>query len=141
MVDRIQSYTKLIHSHEEFEKDTKTFDACLMDFIVIGELVWKLSDEFQVKIIILNGIRSARSEILQHINISVFSRKRFGKLFKLKFPSCGYIWRKLLGNNFVFSTYINGRVSKVCLSKQEYNQPLPAGFAVRRCNACGLQTP
>ncbi len=27
----------------------KTFDACLMDFIVIGELVWKLSDEFQKK--------------------------------------------------------------------------------------------
>jgi uncharacterized protein with HEPN domain len=49
MVEKIQEYTKFIHSVEEFEKDSKTFDACMMDFIVIGELVWKLSDEFQEK--------------------------------------------------------------------------------------------
>jgi len=49
MAERIQEFTKSIHSLEEFEKDVKTFDACLMDFIVIGELVWKLSDEFQEK--------------------------------------------------------------------------------------------
>ena len=49
MVERIQEFTKSIHSLEEFEKDVKTFDACMMDFIVIGELVWKLSDEFQNK--------------------------------------------------------------------------------------------
>src|SRR3972149_319774 len=49
MVERIETYTQSIHSLEEFEKDNKTFDACMMDFIVIGELVWKLSDEFQDK--------------------------------------------------------------------------------------------
>jgi len=49
MVERIETYTQSIHSLEEFEKDNKTFDACMMDFIVIGELIWKLSDEFQDK--------------------------------------------------------------------------------------------
>ena len=49
MVEKIQRHSQSIHSLEEFEKDEKTFDACMMDFIVIGELVWKLSDEFQEK--------------------------------------------------------------------------------------------
>ena len=49
MVERIQEYTNSIHTLEEFKKDKKTFDACMMDFIVIGELVWKLSNEFQEK--------------------------------------------------------------------------------------------
>ncbi|MBI4930809.1 MAG: DUF86 domain-containing protein [Bacteroidetes bacterium] len=49
MAERIETFTQSIHSSEEFEKDIKTFDACMMDFIVIGELVWKLSDEFQNK--------------------------------------------------------------------------------------------
>ena len=49
MVKRIQEFTGSIHTLEEFEKDAKTYDACMMDFIVIGELVWKLSTEFQEK--------------------------------------------------------------------------------------------
>ena len=49
MVEKIQRHTLTIHSLEEFEKDEKTFDACMMDFIVIGELVIKLSDEFLEK--------------------------------------------------------------------------------------------
>ncbi len=49
MVQRIQDYTKSIHSSGEFECDLKTFDACLMDFIVIGELVAGLSDKFIAK--------------------------------------------------------------------------------------------
>ena len=49
MVEKIQRHVQSIHSLQEFEKDEKTFDACMMDFIVIGELVWKLSNEFQEK--------------------------------------------------------------------------------------------
>ena len=49
MVEKIQRYVQSIHSLEEFEKDDKTFDACMMDFIVIGELVWKLDDNFLEK--------------------------------------------------------------------------------------------
>ena len=49
MVEKIQRYIQDTHSLEEFEKDDKTFDACMMDFIVLGELVWKLDDEFQGK--------------------------------------------------------------------------------------------
>lgn len=46
MVEKIQRHVQSIKTLEEFEKDEKTFDACLMDFIVIGELVASLSDEF-----------------------------------------------------------------------------------------------
>ena len=49
MIEKIQKYTQFIHAAEEFEKDEKTFDACMMGFIVIGELVWKLNDEFLEK--------------------------------------------------------------------------------------------
>lgn len=46
MLEMVERHTQSIHSLEEFEKDEKTFDACMMDFIVIGELVWKLNNEF-----------------------------------------------------------------------------------------------
>ena len=49
MVEKIQRHIQSIHSLAEFEKDEKTFDACMMDFIVIGELVVKLSDDFLEK--------------------------------------------------------------------------------------------
>ena len=45
-VEKIETFTNSIHSVEEFEKDVKVFDACLMNFIVVGELVVRLSPDF-----------------------------------------------------------------------------------------------
>ncbi|MBN2890323.1 MAG: DUF86 domain-containing protein [Bacteroidales bacterium] len=46
-VEKIENYTKDFNNSVEFEKDTKSFDACLMNFIAIGESVGKLSEEFK----------------------------------------------------------------------------------------------
>jgi len=46
-INKIILYKKDIESLEEFEKDSKTIDATLMNLIVIGESVSKLSNEFK----------------------------------------------------------------------------------------------
>jgi uncharacterized protein with HEPN domain len=48
-VEKIETFTRSIQSAEEFEKDIKVYDASMMNFIVIGELVVKLSDDFLEK--------------------------------------------------------------------------------------------
>ena len=48
-VEKIETFTRSIQSAEEFEKDIQVYDACLMNFIVIGELVVKLSPNFLEK--------------------------------------------------------------------------------------------
>lgn len=45
-IDKIEKNTEAINSSEEFEKDLKSFDACLMNFIVIGEMTLRLSADF-----------------------------------------------------------------------------------------------
>jgi uncharacterized protein with HEPN domain len=46
-VEKILSYVKEITSFEEFGKDNRTVDAVLMNLVVIGESVSKLSNEFK----------------------------------------------------------------------------------------------
>ena len=53
-IDKIISYTKTFKSADEFYKSTISFDATMMNFIVIGEMAEKLSEEFR---------ESSRSEI------------------------------------------------------------------------------
>ena len=49
IVEKIESFNSSIQSLEEFEKDAKLYDASMMNFIVIGELVLKLSPDFLEK--------------------------------------------------------------------------------------------
>jgi uncharacterized protein with HEPN domain len=44
-IERIQEYSARFNNADEFYNDTKSFDASMMNFIVIGEMVDKLSDE------------------------------------------------------------------------------------------------
>ncbi len=37
-IDKINSYTKIFKSADEFYKNTISFDATMMNFIVIGEM-------------------------------------------------------------------------------------------------------
>ena len=45
-INKIDNYTQLFHNADELYNDNKSFDAVLMNFVIIGEMVVKLSDEF-----------------------------------------------------------------------------------------------
>jgi uncharacterized protein with HEPN domain len=47
--DRIIEYTSGIKSADDFNDDYRNFDATMMNFVVIGEMVDKLSDDFKKK--------------------------------------------------------------------------------------------
>lgn len=48
-IEKIEKFTATIQSSAEFENDFKSFDACLMNFIVIGEMTLRLSSDFMEK--------------------------------------------------------------------------------------------
>lgn len=47
-IDRINEYTSGYKSADEFNDDYRNFDATMMNFVVIGEMVEKLSEEFKL---------------------------------------------------------------------------------------------
>ena len=47
-IQKIEEYVVLFNNADELNIDTKSFDAVLMNFIVIGEMAGKLSDEFKI---------------------------------------------------------------------------------------------
>jgi len=48
-VDKIFRYTSDLKTADEFENDTESFDAVIMNFIVLGESMSKLTDTFKDK--------------------------------------------------------------------------------------------
>ena len=46
-IDKIKQYSVSFSSSDDFENDNQAFDASLMNFIVIGEMVEKLSEELK----------------------------------------------------------------------------------------------
>ena len=46
-IDRIIEYTSCIKTADDFNDNYQIFDATMMNFVVIGEMVNKLSDEFK----------------------------------------------------------------------------------------------
>ena len=54
-VDRIIEYTSGFDSADDFNNDYRNFDATMMNFVVIGEMVDKISDDFKKVMTILNG--------------------------------------------------------------------------------------
>jgi uncharacterized protein with HEPN domain len=45
--DRIIEYTSGFNSADDFNNDYRNFDATMMNFVVMGEMVDKISDEFK----------------------------------------------------------------------------------------------
>jgi uncharacterized protein with HEPN domain len=45
--DRIIEYTSRFESADDFNNDQRNFDATMMNFVVIGEMVDKLSEDFK----------------------------------------------------------------------------------------------
>ena len=48
-IDRIFEYTSGLDSADDFNNDHKNFDATMMNFVVIGEMVAKLSEDYKRK--------------------------------------------------------------------------------------------
>ncbi|MDZ7743331.1 MAG: HepT-like ribonuclease domain-containing protein [Bacteroidota bacterium] len=48
-IDKIIEFSKSFHNPEEFNEDVKTFDAVMMNFVIIGEQTQKLSLDFKDK--------------------------------------------------------------------------------------------
>ena len=46
-IDKINGYTSIFQSADDFYEAAQSFDATLMNFIVIGEMVDKLSEELK----------------------------------------------------------------------------------------------
>jgi uncharacterized protein with HEPN domain len=46
-IDRIIEYTSGFDSADDFNNDYRNFDATMMNFVVIGEMVDKISDDFK----------------------------------------------------------------------------------------------
>ena len=46
-INKISGYTQLFRNADELYNDNKSFDAVLMNFVIIGEMVAKLSEEFK----------------------------------------------------------------------------------------------
>jgi uncharacterized protein with HEPN domain len=44
-IKKIQDYSSKFNNEDEFYEDSRSFDAVMMNFVVIGELVGKLSEE------------------------------------------------------------------------------------------------
>jgi uncharacterized protein with HEPN domain len=47
-IQRIKEYSGEFHSADVFNDDYRSFDAAMMNFVVIGEMVDKLSDDFKL---------------------------------------------------------------------------------------------
>ncbi len=45
-IERIINYSRPFENADDFFEDTQAFDASMMNFVIIGEMVVKLSDEF-----------------------------------------------------------------------------------------------
>lgn len=48
-IDRIIEYTSGVRSADDFNNDYRNFDATMMNFVVIGEMIDKISVEFKKK--------------------------------------------------------------------------------------------
>ncbi|MBT3383639.1 MAG: DUF86 domain-containing protein [Prolixibacteraceae bacterium] len=46
-IEKIELYSAQLKSADNLLKDSKSFDAILMNFIIVGEMVAKLSEEFK----------------------------------------------------------------------------------------------
>jgi len=47
-IEKIEEYSQEFKSAEDFYHDTKSFDASMMQFVVIGELILRLDEDFKM---------------------------------------------------------------------------------------------
>jgi uncharacterized protein with HEPN domain len=95
-VNKIKNYTDGITSSKEFYEDEKTFDSVLMNFIVIGESVAKLSDDVKNRYpkVAWNKVKSFRN-IIAH-NYFGIDEEEVWQLISSHLPSLDQKIRKIL---------------------------------------------
>jgi uncharacterized protein with HEPN domain len=47
-IEKIERYTSIYKSADEFYHDERDFDATMMQFVIIGEMISKLDDNFKI---------------------------------------------------------------------------------------------
>jgi uncharacterized protein with HEPN domain len=95
-IDRIIEYTSGINTADEFDNDHRSFDATMMNFVVIGEMIDKLSDEFkkkhsEVKWIKIKGFRN----LVAHDYFGIDVEEVY-QIIKNKIPALKYDIKLLL---------------------------------------------
>ena len=84
-IEKILRYTHGYQSAEELYQNDRDFDAVIMNFIVIGEEVGKLTGEFKAKNAQIDWPRYRVCAISSHIIISGLTLTLFGKLSVLTY--------------------------------------------------------
>ena len=95
-VNKIRNFTEGIASSKEFYEDEKTFDSVLMNFIVIGESVAKLSEDVRERYpqVPWNKIKSFRN-IIAHNDFGI-DEEEVWQLISSHLPSLDKEIRKIL---------------------------------------------
>ncbi|MCX6328421.1 MAG: DUF86 domain-containing protein [Bacteroidia bacterium] len=95
--DRIIEYTSSFNSADDFNNDQRNFDATMMNFVVIGEMIDKLSDDLKRKHpdIEWTKIKGFRN-IVAHDYFGIDAEEVW-QIVKNKIPSLKSDLKKLLG--------------------------------------------
>ena len=78
-IQKILHYTKNLDNADQLHSDSKIFDACMMNFIVIGEMVARLSDKVIEKNSEVEWYKSRLLGTLLHTIILVLMQRRYGR--------------------------------------------------------------
>lgn len=94
--ERILEYTSGFDSADEFNNDYRNFDATMMNFVVIGEMVEKLTDEFKINHSKINWIKiKGFRNIVAHDYFGIDAEEVW-QIIKTKIPELRIDMQKLL---------------------------------------------
>jgi uncharacterized protein with HEPN domain len=94
--DRINEYTSGFDSADDFNNDYRNFDATMMNFVVIGEMVEKLSNEFKMNNSNINWIKiKGFRNIVAHDYFGIDAEEVW-QIIKTKIPELRVDLQKLL---------------------------------------------
>jgi len=96
-IDRIIEYTSSINTADDLNNDYRNFDATMMNFVVIGEMIDKISDEFkrkhsEIEWIKIKGFRN----IVAHDYFGIDAEEVW-QIIKTKIPTLKSDIKSLLG--------------------------------------------
>jgi len=81
-VEKIELYSSQLKTADNLFNDAKSFDAIMMNFIIIGEMVIKLSDGFKEKNSDIEWWKIKGFRML-HMIILALTQKKCGKSFRI----------------------------------------------------------
>jgi len=95
-IDRIIEYTSSYDSADAFNNDYRNFDATMMNFVVIGEMVDKISNEFKINHSKINWIKiKGFRNIVAHDYFGIDAEEVW-QIIKIKIPELRVDLQKLI---------------------------------------------